>query len=443
LFPATNENLRDPEASPMKKFPVLLFCLVLNLLAWSVPALARIDIDITSAELRKVPVAVPYFVNSTTPGSTDARGTAMADLLGRALAFHGFLSVIPARTYGGGQKNDWVGLGAEFAVLGKYSIEGGSLVVEIRLNDITTGRMILGRRYKGTFDKERTMILKFCDEVIEKMTGEKGVSQTSIAFVSEKKGIKEIYLVDVLGDDLRQITRHHKLAVSPRFTPDGKFLSYTSYHRGNPNLYLTELSQDKVTRPISRRAGLNMAPAWKPDGRTMAITLSTEGDPDLYLMDRQGQILERLTREEGINVSPSWSPDGSRLAFVSDRSGSPQIYVMNMKTRAVKRITYLGNYNTTPAWSPKGDLIAYSGNYENQYQIYVIDPDGLRPTRLTQSFGDHESPSWSPDGRQIVFSRKRNDERKICTVFRNGAGERVLFDWGGQESMPQWSPRTD
>jgi TolB protein len=426
----------------MKKSTALFFCLALSLLTWTVPAQGRIDIDITSAELRKVPVAVPYFINPTS-GKFDARGSGMADLLGRALEFHGFLKVIPAGTYGGGQENNWLALGAEFAVLGKYSVEGSNLVLEIRLNDILSGRMILGRRYRGTFDKERTMILKFCDEIIEQMTGEKGVSQTSIAFVSTKKGIKEINLVDVLGDNLKQITRHNKLAVSPRFTPDSKYLSYTSYHRGNPNLYLTDLAQDKVTKPISQRAGLNMAPAWHPDGKTMAITLSTEGDPDLYLMNREGKILDRLTREEGINVSPSWSPDGNRLAFVSDRSGSPQIYVMNMKNKAVKRVTYLGNYNTTPAWSPKGDLIAYSGNYESQYQIYVVDPDGTRPTRLTQTWGNRESPSWSPDGRQIVYSRKRNDELKICAVFSNGAQERVLFDWDGDESMPQWSPRND
>ncbi len=426
----------------MKNLPFLLVCLLLASLACPHSARARIDIDITSAELRKVPVAVPYFLDQA-GAKADSRGMKMADLMSRALEFHGFLRVIPAGTYGGGQNNDWLGLGAEYAVLGKYGLEPDWLTMEIRLIDISSGPMFLGRRFRCTPDQERKMILKFCDEIIFKMTGEPGVSRTSIAFVGEKDGVKEIYLADVLGDHLRQITHHHSLAVSPRFTPDGKYLSYTSYHSGNPNLYLTRLDQDKLTRPISQRPGLNMAPSWRPDGKSMAITLSTKGDPDLYLMDREGHILDRLTRDEGINVSPSWSPDGTRLAFVSDRSGSPQIYVMNMQTRAVNRITFLGNYNTTPAWSPKGDLIAYSGNYENQYQIYVIEPDGTRPTRLTQSYGDHESPSWSPDGRQIVFSRKRGNERKICAVFRNGSGERVLFDFGMQESMPQWSPRTD
>jgi TolB protein len=425
----------------MRHLTTITITVLLQLFILATNATARIDIDISSAELRKVPVAVPYFTNGSKQGKVKKRGKEMAATLAKALEFHGFISVLSPKSYGGGQQNDWLGLEVDFAVIGKYFTEGKSLMLEIRLIDISTGRMILGRRYRATEAKLRTMLLKFSDEIINKMTGEPGVSLTQIAFVSEKKGVKEIYLTDIFGDTIRQITKHRKLAVSPRFTSDGLSISYTSYHRGNPNLYITELAQDKVTTPISQRRGLNMAPAWSPDGKTMAITLSKEGNPDLYLMDKGGNILKRLTKNEGINVSPSWSPDGKQLAFVSDRSGNPQIYVMDIKTMSVKRITYVGNYNTSPSWSPKGDLIAYSGHYENMYHIYVIDPEGGRPTRLTRLWGDHESPNWSPDGRQIVFSRKRDGEQKICSIFRNGAGLRVLFDWDGNESLPQWSPR--
>jgi len=426
----------------MKYFFFIFIIVLLSPLAQIDTAAARIDIDISSAELRKVPVAVPYF-NDTTAGEkkSSKRGEEMAETVAKALEFHGFISVIPPDSYGGGQQNDWLEVGADFTVIGKYSEKDKTVTMEIRLLDISTGRMILGRRYKGGAAKTRIMLLKFCDEIINAMTGEPGVSLTKIAFVSEKDGVKEIYLTDIFGDELRQITRHHRIAVSPRFTPDGRFLSYTSYHSGNPNLYLTELSQDKITTPISRRKGLNMAPAWMPAGNGMAITLSVGGNPDLYLMDRNGEIIRQLTKNEGINVSPSWSPDGKRMAFVSDRSGTPQIYVMDLARNSVKRLTYVGNYNTTPAWSPKGDQIAYSGFYENRYHIFLIPADGGRPTRITKSWGDHESPSWSPDGRQLAFSRNRDGDKKICAVFKNGAGARVLFDWEGNESMPQWSPR--
>ena len=423
----------------MKKTAPLL--ILFALLSWAAPAIARIDIDITAAEMRKMSIAIPYFTNQGEPDKDEERGSRLADLLGRALELHGFLKVIPAQSYGGGQQQDWRKIGAELSIQGQYSLEPDGLSLDIRLLDVASGRMLLGKHYKGAEPEERQSVLRFCDEAIRTLSGEVGISRTSIAFVSESNGVKEIFLADLLGGSLRQVTKHHRLALSPRFTPDGRFLSYTSYHRGNPNLYLTELAQDKVTRPISQRGGLNMAPAWHPDGKSLAITLSPNGNAELFLLDREGQIMEQLTKEEGLNVSPSWSPDGSKLAFVSDRSGKPQIYVLDMKSRQVKRLTFEGQYNTTPAWSPKGDLIAYSGRHDKQYQIYVISPEGGAPTQLTKGLGDHESPSWSPDGRQIVFSRNLDGHSKIYAVFRNGSGQRMLFPGKGEESMPQWSPR--
>ena len=249
----------------------------------------------------------------------------------------------------------------------------------------------------------------------EKLTDEKGgISSlvwspdgSQIAFVSDATGKKEIYVADVLGLEVRQITRHNTLAVSPRFSPNGRYLSYTSYHPGNPNLYVTDLNQASTTRAISRRKGLNLAPAWSPDGRTMVITLSKDGNPDLYLINNEGVILNRLTRNTGINVSPAWSPDGKHITFVSDRSGTPQIYIMNVKTKSVRRITFQGNDNTEPSWSPDGEWIAFhrAGN------LYKIRPDGtaLAVDRVTRKAELSEEPvtrtlgrPWPGPGRHCV-----------------------------------------
>lgn len=404
-------------------------------------AQARVYLDITSADFRKVSVAVPYFIDKLRPDRQQEAGGKMANLMSRALTFHGFVEIIDPATYGGYQTFDWQSIGAEFTVLGQYEIRADGIVLEMRLVDIHEGRMILGRRYRGAFTRHDEMIKKFCDEIVLKLTGEKGISLSEIAFVSDATGHKEIYLADILGQDVRQVTRHEYIALSPRFSPNGKLLAYTSYHRGNPNLYVTELGQLKKTQAVSRRNGLNMAPSWSPDGSTMAITLSKDGNPDLYLIDNAGKILRKLTSGEGINVSPSWSPDGKQLAFVSDRSGSPQIYIMDVRSKKVKRITYLGSENTTPNWSPKGDWIAYTGRVNGNLQVLMIRPEGGTPIQLTQSWGDHESPSWSPDGRQVVFTRKRYDKQEICAIFKNGTGLRPLFAVKGNQSNPQWSPR--
>lgn len=415
-----------------------VFCLLFSSMAE-----ARVYLDITSAEFREVPMAVPYFVDKTRPERLQESGKKMADIMSRALTFHGFVSMVDPKSYSGKQQADWQDLGAEFVVLGQYQTKSsGDIVLEIRLVDIHEGRMILGRRYKGSWEKHRQMLLKFCDEIVLKLTGEQGISLSRIAFVSNGGGEnKEIYLTDVLGDDIRQVTKHRNLALSPRFSPDGLKLAYTSYHNGNPNLYITDLRQSQKTQPVSRRQGLNMAPAWSPNGGSMAITLSKDGNPDLYLINLEGKIKKRLTSNEGINVSPSWSPDGKQLAFVSDRSGTPQIYIMNEKTKTVRRITYVGNENTTPAWSPKGDWIAYTGYSEGNHCILIIRPEGGAPLKLTQYWGDYESPTWSPDGRQIAFSMKRDGKQQIGAIFRNGKGLRTLFDIKGDQSLPQWSPR--
>lgn len=436
---ATPGKTRPAGAAPRHLCLILLGLISLVLLQSEAKAI--VYLDITSPELRKINLAVPYFLEKKSPAKIQDSGKKMADLLSRALDFHGFVSIIDPSRYGGRQDTDWQAQGAEFTVLGEYELRSGEVVMELRLVDIHEGHMILGRRYRGAFAKHEFMIRKFCDEVVLKLTGEPGVSLSKIAFVSNASGFKEIYLADALGEEVRQLTRHEYLAVSPRFSPDGDTLAYTSYHRGNPNLYITNLSQGKKTQPISRRPGLNMAPDWSPDGKTMAVTLSKDGNPDLYLMDNNGKILRKLTSGEGLNVSPSWSPDGKQLAFVSDRSGTPQIYVMDIKTLKVKRITYLGNENTTPSWSPKGDRIAYTGLVNGTHHILLIKPDGGTPVQLTQTWGDYESPTWSPDGRQIAFTRKRNNEQKVCAIYINGTGLRTLFDLKGEEFSPQWSPR--
>jgi TolB protein len=422
-------------------FPFITLFLATNLV-FAYLAQARVYLDITSPDFRKVPFAVPYFTNKNSPDYIDKKSRDMATLLADGLEFHGFIKVVPPERYDGSKNTDWVKLGVDFTIICEYEVSAENVIFEFRLIDIAEGKMLIGKRYKGSWDLRDKIILKFCDEVIYQLTGERGVSMSNIAFVSDViGGHKEIFVADVLGRNIKQLTNHMDLAVSPKFSPDGKLVAYTSYHPGNPNLYITNWQEARTTKAISRRPGLNFAPAWSPGGKTMIITLSVEGNPDLYLINTKGTILSRLTKNAGINVSPTYSPKGDHIVFVSDRSGSPQIYVMNLKTNAVRRITFEGNDNTEPSWSPDGEWIAYSGLHEGRYQIFIVKPEGGVPMKLTWYQDDHESPSWSPDGRQIVFSRRHNNDKDICTVFRNGTGFRTLFRLRGHQSSPEWSTR--
>lgn len=424
----------------LRLYAALCAAVLITLVPSSRAVAERVYLDISASDMRKVVVAVPSFTDGVGKQNSQT-GKELAELLSRGLSFHGFIQIVDPGRYGANRDVDWKAVGADYVVMGKFAASGKELTIEGNLLDVVENKMLGGRRYKGTVDRRDEMVLRLTDALINEFSGADGISRTSIAFVSDATGRKEIYVADVLGRKVRRVTRHNHLCVSPRFTPDGGSLAYSSYHRGNQNLYITRLNQSKVTRVLSRRKGMNLAPAFSPDGATMVVTLSKDGSPDLYLLDRKGKIIERLTKRAGINVSPVFSPDGSSIAFVSDRSGRPQVYIMNMQSRQVRRLTFQGTENAEPAWSPKGDKIVYTGLVSGHYQLFTIGVNGGTPTQISSSWGDFESPTWSPDGKQIVFSRKGNGQQKIYAVFANGKGMRQLFATKGNQSYPQWSPR--
>ncbi len=392
--------------------------------------------DISASDVRKIMIAVPNF--SSSGGN---QGASVAQLLTKGLELHSFVGVIDSSRYGGGKDADWKTLGADYVVMGQVGSDPAGIVVEGQILDVASNKQLAGRRFKGSAAQLEDMTLRLCDSLIEDFTGEKGVARTRIAYISDSTGRKEVYVSDILGRHPRQVTRHRALCVSPRFTPDGNFLAYSTYHRGNQDLYITDLRQDSSTNALSRRKGLNLAPAFSPDGRNMVITLSKAGNPDLYTMDRQGNIGQQLTSGAGINVSATYSPDGQSLAFVSDRSGKPNVYVMSAGGGQAKRLTFKCSENSEPAWSPKGDEIAFTGLQGGAYQLFVMDRSGGNVRQLSTGGGSYESPTWSPDGRLLAVARKGGSRSELCVVSKNGKDVRVLFTMKGNQSYPQWSGR--
>ncbi|NMX22922.1 Tol-Pal system beta propeller repeat protein TolB [Dissulfurirhabdus thermomarina] len=406
---------------------------------WGAPARARVYIDITSPYLKQIPIAVPYLLPESGSAEEAAAGRRLARILSDDLAFHGVFSVLDPAVYGGRPDADWSRFRVDYLVKGSVRVTGETLVAELRLFDQATGDFMDGRRYTGRTADLRTMAHRFCDVVLRAVTGEGGVSLSRIAAVITMNGAKEVYTADFDGYGLRRETFDRGITVSPRLSPDGRYLAYTSYRTGRPALYLKDLQTGK-TRRLAAFDGLNIAPAWHPDGRRLAVTLSKDGSPDIYLMDLEGRVLRRLTWGPSINVSPTWAPDGRRLAFVSDRGGSPQVYVLDTASGEIRRLTYQGDYNTDPQWSPRGDRIAYVGRVEGTFQVFTIPAEGGDPVQLTTA-GSNENPAWSPDGRQILFSSTRYGGRKaLYVMFADGEFQRLLLTAGDGVAMPSWGP---
>ncbi len=410
---------------------LFLFLCLFSFVSSSVFA-EKIHLDVSASDVRKIAVAVPGFKDKGS-GVVTEEGRSLAKLLAKALEFHGFIKIVDLPP-----NSEQPAQGVDFVVAGEYGMEDGKFLVEAKLQDVVENKMLAGKRFKGDKSQKNEIILSLADAIIKEFTGEPGVSKTSIVYISDENGGKDVYIQDVMGLKKRQVTRHKYLCVSPRVSPDGNFLVYTTFHRGNQDLYITDLRQSKLTRSLSRRKGMNLAPAFSPDGQSMVVTLSKDGNPDLYLMDRKGRIIERLTSGAGINVSADFSPDGKSIVFVSDRSGKPQIYIMNLVNKQTRRLTFSGTENSEPSWSPKGDKIAYTGRTGGKYHIFTIDVSGGEPVQITSGWGDYESPDWSPDGRQLVLSRKRQGKAEICTISANGGVERVLWGGNGNQLSPRW-----
>jgi len=331
--------------------------------------------------------------------------------------------------------DQWRLLGADVLIKGGYSVKGEELTVEARLFDVPNRRMLTGRRFVGRLQDVRKIAHAFADEILKALTGESGPFDARIAFISRRSGHKELWLMDVDGQNPLRLTDHRALVLNPDFSPSGKELLFTSYRAGNPDLYRKEVFTGREAR-LSSHAGLNIAGRYAPDGRAVALTLSRDGDPELYLLGVDGTIRRRLTTSFGVDVDPSWSPDGHQLAFVSSRLGSPQIFIVDVNNGATRRLTANGKYDATPAWSPKGDRIVFSRQEGGRFDLYSIRPDGTDERRLTFGPGSAEHPRWSPDGRFVVYSIESGGKKGLWLMRADGTGWRQISSDG---SHPAWS----
>ncbi|TMQ56388.1 MAG: hypothetical protein E6K74_00165 [Candidatus Eisenbacteria bacterium] len=154
--------------------------------------------------------------------------------------------------------------------------------------DVGTGEMALERSYPFTPGTLRQTMHQFVDDVLEALTGERGIAETKMAYVKQDGRVKEIWMMDYDGENGRQVTHDHSLALSPIWAPWGSELAFTTFKRGNPDLYLFDLNK-AASYPFSTRPGLNTAPNYSPDGKWIACTLSRDGNAEIYLISRHLQ----------------------------------------------------------------------------------------------------------------------------------------------------------
>src|SRR3989454_9002397 len=189
------------------------------------------------------------------------------------------------------------------------------------------------------------------DFVYEKVTGEKGVFSTRIAYVVKRGNRFELQIADADGAGEEAALVSFEPIISPAWSPDGRKLAYVSFENKKPVVYVHSLVEGKRS-VIANFRGSTSAPAWSPDGRRLAVTLSREGGSQIFLLNADGSGLRRLTNSAAIDTQSRFSGAGQWIYFTSDRGGSPPIYPMPAAGGETPRHNFKGTYNVIPRLSP-------------------------------------------------------------------------------------------
>lgn len=321
---------------------------------------------------------------------------------------------------------------ADYSVTGQASPGGArGFIVRFQLNGAQGGQL-LNLSFDVPPNQLRQVAHRISDLIYEKLTGEKGLSSTRVAFVTAGQRGWFLVVADADGQNSKVILRSNQPIMSPSWSPDGSRLAYVSFEGRRPQIIVQEVYTG-ARRVVSAAPGINGAPSWAPNGQRLAFTLSKDGNPEIYSFDLGSRSPVRLTNSNAIDTEPVWLPDGS-IVFTSDRGGSPQLYRIGPGGGSAQRLTFEGNYNTKPTASPDGRYIAMVHQRGRGFYIAVLDMR-TRQFRVLTSGGMDESPSFAPNGRMIIYS----DGRRLNAVSVDGGGQQA-FEMRGRVRDPAWAP---
>ena len=185
-----------------------------------------------------------------------------------------------------------------------------------------SGGTVLSKTYGAS---TRDNAHQFANDIIETLTGHKGLAGTRITFIATRSGKKEVYLADFDGSNVRLLTHDNTISVHPSLSPDGGRIAYTGYQSGYADVYVIDVASGLRNR-IVNFPGTNSGATFSPDGGRLALTISKDGNPELYTVSASGGGERRLTRTRGVESGPTWSPDGSEIIYSFDGEGGPQLY---------------------------------------------------------------------------------------------------------------------
>jgi TolB protein len=402
------------------------------------PALAQFRVEVTGVGTTQLPIAIvafrgdaeaPQKVGAIVQADLERSGQFRpVDTAGAALDETSRPDVSP-----------WRQKGADSLAVGSVSrLADGRYDVRFRLWDVVRGQDLGGQSFVVAAGDLRLAAHRIADMIYEKLTGEKGVFSTRIAYVTKGGTRYNLWVADADGENAQSALASPEPIISPAWSANGGQLAYVSFESRKPVVYVHDVSTGQ-RRLIANFRGSNSAPAWSPDGRTLAVTLTRDGGSQLYTIASTGGEAKRLTQSGSIDTEPLYSADGRSIYFVSDRGGAPQIYRMGAGGGEPQRVTFTGSYNISPALSPDGRWLAYISRISGAFKLQVMELASGNVVSVTETTSD-ESPSFAPNGRLIVYATRQNGREALMTTTIDGKIKARLAGQGGDIREPDWGP---
>jgi TolB protein len=412
--------------------------LLVGLLLAGLSAQAQFRVEVSGIGLTQLPIAIgPFRGDDQSPQKIAAIVQADLERSGqfRPVDSGGFSMDETTRP----DMSVWRQRNADSLLVGSVTrLADGRFDVRFRLWDAVRAQDLGGQSYTVTQGDLRLAAHRIADAVYEKLTGDKGIFSTRIAYVTKAATRFNLWVADADGENAQSALASPEPIISPAWSPNGAQLAYVSFESRKPVVYIHDVASGK-RRLIANFRGSNSAPAWSPDGRTLVVTLSRDGGSQLFSIDSGGGEPKRLMQSGSIDTEPAFSPDGKSIYFVSDRGGAPQIYRMNANGTNPERVTFTGSYNISPSVSPDGRWLAYISRVNGAFKLFLMDIAAGTSTALTDSSSD-ESPSFSANSRLIVYGTSIQGREALMTTTLDGKIKARLSGQSGDIREPDWGP---
>ena len=404
---------------------------------WALVAQAQFRVDVSGVGMQQIPVAFANFkdeARAPQPVSVIVR----ADLERSGL----FRNIQLTETLDENSRPDLNAMrsrGADALLTGSVTrLADGRFDIRYRLWDVVKSQDLGGASFVVVAADLRLASHRIADQIYERLTGEKGVFSTRLAYVTKRGTQFTLWIADSDGENAQAALNSPEPIISPSWSPNGRELAYVSFETRKPVVYVHDVSSGK-RRVLANFKGSNSAPAWAPDGKSLAVTLSRDGGSQIFLIPAAGGEPQRLTQSSSIDTEPVFSPDGSAIYFVSDRGGSPQVYRTPSRGGPVQRVTFVGNYNISPSLSPDGRWLAFVSRVGGQFKLHLMDLQNEKVTSITDTSAD-ERPSFAPNSRLLVYASQVQGREALMTTTLDGRIKARLAGQSGDIREPHWGP---